>query len=210
MLQQTFDADAVLKKTASEIVVQGENLRAKVRDLTLQALQARELSLTQITKVLRNVTDGVNKGAATARIDVEKPLADALDGMDDALLQVVQASRIALERLLDGGADFQDSKIRKAIVELNAGVLAHMPAGRTDAGAQAEAVAAKFAEQTHTALRKQREGAAKLTHSLVQNYGTLTSGILIGLSEGLKRSGTQGKATAAAPNKAKRGTGARA
>ena len=38
MSQQTVDVDAVLKKVASDIVVQGENLRAKVRDLTLQGV----------------------------------------------------------------------------------------------------------------------------------------------------------------------------
>ena len=60
MLRPTVDADAVLKKAASDIIAQGENLRAKVRDLTLRALQARELSLAGIKQVLRSVSDGVN------------------------------------------------------------------------------------------------------------------------------------------------------
>ena len=90
-----------------------------MRDLTLHALQARELSLAQIKQVLKSVADGVNAGAAKARIDVEKPLADVLAGMDDALLKVVRANRMALERLLDQGADFEDSTIRKALRDLD-------------------------------------------------------------------------------------------
>lgn len=235
MLRQTVDVDAVLKKAASEIVVQGENLRAKVRDLTLRALQARELSLAGIRQVLRSVSDGVNTGAAKARIDVERPLADALGGMDDALLQVVQASQIALERLLDHGADFENSRIRKALGDLYSledeflrivkqsadaasaqiraqwrGVFAQMPAGGTEAGARAEAVAARIAEQTRADLRKPRDGTAKVTHALVQNYGTLASGILIGLSEGLRNGNAQAKAPAVAARKTRRGTSARA
>ncbi len=210
MLEQIVDVDATLKKMASETVVQGENLRARVRDLTLRAMQARELSLTQIKQVLKSVADGVNAGAAKAKIDVEKPLADALAGMDDALLKVVNASRMALERLLDHGVDFEDSKIRKVLSDLDrledeflkivkqsadaaskpvkaqwGGVFAHMPAGGTGAGAQADAAAAQFAAQMRSAIRKKRDGAAKATHLLVKNYGTLASGILIGLSDGL-------------------------
>jgi ElaB/YqjD/DUF883 family membrane-anchored ribosome-binding protein len=235
MFRQTVDVDALLKKAASDIIVQGENLRAKVRNLTLQALQVRELSLAQIKQVLRSVADGVNTGAAKARIDVERPLADAFDGMDDALLQAVQASQIALERLLEHGADFENSRIRKALDELDSledeflkivkqsadaasaqirtqwlGVFAHMPAGGTDAGARAEAVAARIAEQTRADLRQQRDGAAKVTHALVQNYGTLASGILIGLSEGLRNGNGHAKATEARRRKVKRGTSARA
>ena len=226
MLPQAIEVDAILKKVASETIVQGENLRAKVRDVTLQALQARELSLAQIKEVLKSVTEGVNLGAAKAKINVEKPLADALAGMDDALLEVVHASQMALDRLLDHGADFEDSKIRKALDELDsledeflkivrqsaeaatnqvktqwAGVFTHLPSSGTGAGAEAEAVAAKFAEQMRSAIRKQRDGAAKLTHLAVQNYGTLASGILIGLSEGLGGGRVKAKATKAKPRK---------
>jgi hypothetical protein len=220
MLQQTGEVDVVLKKMASEAVVQRENLRVNVRDLTTRALQAREVSLAAIKQVLKSVTEGVNVGAAKVGIDVEKPLADALAGMDDALQKAVHASQMALERLFDHGADFEDSRIRKALAELDkledeflkivrqsaaganqqvkaqwAGVLAHLPAGGTGAGAKAEAAATRFGEQMRTAVREQREGAAKMTHMLAKNYGTLASGILIGMSEGLLSGGAKPKAT---------------
>ena len=211
MLRPTVDVDAVLKKAASEIVVQGENLRAKVRDLTLRALQARELSLAADQAGAEERDGRREYGRRQGQDRCRKAAGRRIWRYGRALLQVVQASRIALERLFDHGADFENSRIRKALDELDSledeflkivkqsadaaseqikdqwlGVFAHMPAGGTDAGAQAEAVAARIAEQTRADLRKQRDGTAKVTHALVQNYGTLASGILIGLSEGLE------------------------
>jgi len=235
MMQSPVDADAILKKVASEAVEQGENLRAKVRDLTLRALQARELSLSAIKQVLRSVTEGVNLGAAKAKIDVEKPLADALAGMDDALQKAVSASQIALERLFDHGAEFEDSRIRKALGDLDrmedeflrvvrqsargasdqvktqwAGVLKHLPAGGTAAGARAQEAATKFAEQMRSSLREQRAGAAKFTHGLSKSYGTLASGILIGMSEGLRGERAKPASAAKAAPKAKKAPKAKA
>ena len=59
-------------------------VRAASRDLTLQALQAREASLKQINAVVRNVTEGVNLGIADEERNIEKVLSDAFAGMDEA------------------------------------------------------------------------------------------------------------------------------
>jgi hypothetical protein len=213
MTKPAVDVDEMLKKMAAEAVKQGENLRAGVRDLTLRAFQTRELSLGQIRNVLRSVTEGVSAGATKAKIDLEKPLADALAGMDDALLKAVQASEIALNQLTDHGVDFKDSKVKKALNDLEkledeflktvreaaneagkpirtqwAAVLAQVPPGGTEAGVQADAVIDSFAEQMRTAVRRQREANLKAAHLLTQNFATLASGVLIGMSEGLQRS----------------------
>jgi len=210
MAKQMIAVDEVLKKMASEAVKQGGNLRAAVRDLTIKALQTRELSLGQIREVLRSVTEGVNTGAAKARIDVEKPFADALAGMDDALLKAVQASQIALQQLTEHDVDFEDTKIKKALNDLEkledeflktvkqanesaskqvqaqwAGVLQHMPSGATETGARVQALMERFGEPARTVIRQQREAGMKAAHMLTQNFGTLASGVLIGLSEGL-------------------------
>ncbi len=213
MTKSPVDVDEVLKKLAAQAVKQGEDLRAGVRDLTLRALQTRELSLGQIRQVLRSVTEGVNMGATKAKIEVEKPLADALAGMDDALLKAVQASEIALHQLTEHGVDFKDSKVKKALSDLEkledeflktvresasaagkpmrtqwAAVLDQIQPGGTGTGAQAESVIDSFTEQMRTAARHQREASLKATHLLTQNFATLASGVLIGMSEALQRS----------------------
>jgi len=96
MTSPVMDVDQVLKTLASQSIKQGSNVRAAVRSLTLKALQQRELTLDQIGKVLRSVTEGVTLGVAKREIKVEKALSDTVAGMDDALLKAVEASNVAL------------------------------------------------------------------------------------------------------------------
>ena len=98
-MTNSVEVDEVLKKLASQSIKRGEKVRATVHDLTLKALQRRELTLDQIKKVLEGITEGVNLGAVKRGINVEKALSDALAGMDDALRKVVQASTVALQKL---------------------------------------------------------------------------------------------------------------
>jgi hypothetical protein len=87
----TINTDEMLKSMAAEAVKQHKQVRTTIRDLTLQALQVRELNLKQINSVMRKVTEGVNVGVGEGKIDAEKALSDALAGMDEALLKVVRS-----------------------------------------------------------------------------------------------------------------------
>ena len=55
-MNQAFEPDDLLQRLASESARQGKNLRTAVRNLTLKALQRRELTLEQIRNVLQSVT----------------------------------------------------------------------------------------------------------------------------------------------------------
>src|SRR5262249_9429874 len=112
-----LNSDEMLKTMVAEAVKQQAQIRHAVRDITLKALQARELGLAQINSVIRNVTAGVNAGLAD-KVNVEKALADAVGGMDDALLKVVEANQVALTRLTEGVAAIEDSSVKKALDEL--------------------------------------------------------------------------------------------
>jgi len=72
-----MDADEVLKGLARESVKQGENLRTAVRELTLNALRGRELTVEQIKRVVSAVTQGVNLGAASSKMEPERVLGEA-------------------------------------------------------------------------------------------------------------------------------------
>ena len=89
-----LNSDETLKAMVAEAVKQQSQIRSAVRDIMLKALQARELGLDQINSVVRNVTQGVSVGLGD-KGNVEKPLADAIAGMDDALLKVVEANQVA-------------------------------------------------------------------------------------------------------------------
>lgn len=210
MSTHSTEVDQALKSLASESIRQGGNVRAAVRDLTLNAMQQRELTLDQIRKVLRSVALGVNLGVADREVKVEKALADTVAGMDDALLRAVQASHVALHQLTGKGYDYEDSNLKQALHELegvedamfksiatateSAGEKIKAPWNRvlkatrlsgTAAGAQVASTVRDYAKRAQSAMREQRETGFKTAHMLTRNFATLASGILIGMSEGL-------------------------
>jgi hypothetical protein len=211
MKPPVIDADEFLKSMAAEAVKQREQIRTAIRDLTLEALQMRELSLKQINSVVRNISAGVNVGVGDSKIDTGKTLSEALAGMDDALLKVVEANKIALHKLTDGGASFEDSRLKKGLKELESFeekfldsvkqaaqkareqvqeqwkvILDKVPRGGTETGAEVTEMLRTQAREAQTAARSTREAGLKMVHTLSQNYATLVSGVLIGLSEALE------------------------
>jgi hypothetical protein len=118
MIKVPVDADEMLKNMAAEAVRQGDDVRNAVRELTLKALRSRELSLTHIRQVLKTITEGVSMGSAQPGVKVEQTFESALAGMDDALLKVVEANRMALQQFASHGQSFRESHVKKALTDL--------------------------------------------------------------------------------------------
>ena len=211
MTNPAVEIDELLKKLASESTRQGKNLRTSIRNLTLKALQRRELTLEQIRNVLENVSVGVTLGVADREMRVEKLLADALAGMDDALLKAVEASSVALHKLGSAGQDYEDSYLKQALRDLEsfedellqsvtkaaesageriskqwAQVLHKQRLSGTATGAKVTASLRDYAKRAQAEMRAQRETSFKAAHLLTQNFATLASGILIGMSDALE------------------------
>jgi hypothetical protein len=210
MKTAALNSDEMLKTMVAEAVKQQTQIRSAVRDIMLKALQARELGLGQINSVVRNVTQGVSAGLGD-KGDVEKVLADAVAGMDDALLKVVEANQVALTKLAESGAGFDESGVKKALDELEkfedkfrdgieqgaqeagarlkqqwASVLDKIPHGGTDTGERVVQTIAAHAQQAKDAMTQSREAGLKIAHTFAQNYATLVSGVLMGLSEAMQ------------------------
>jgi len=215
MNPSTINPDEMLKSMAAQAVKQHEQIRTTIRDLTLKTLQARDLSLEQIASVVRNITAGVNIGVGD-KPDTQQTLSDAFAGMDDALLKVVEANKLALQKLTDGGANFEESSVKKGLKELEAfeekfldgvknavqsssdpikqqwkSILDKIPRGGTETGAQVMETLSERAREAQVDVRSSREAGLKAMHTMTQNYATLVNGVLLGLSEALE----QGKKT---------------
>jgi ElaB/YqjD/DUF883 family membrane-anchored ribosome-binding protein len=207
-----MDTDEVLKGLARESVKQGENLRSAVRELTLNALKGRELTLSEIKRVVRSVSEGVNLGAAASKLDGERVFGEALAGMDEAVLKAVQANHLALQQLSAQGQSLRESHMKKALDELErmedaflssvkdaakqgskqikdqwAAVLQRTETRGTETASQIEATLEEFGDRMHEAIKQQRRTALKATEAMAENFTTLASGILIGLTEGLQQ-----------------------
>ena len=223
MKKHAVDVDEVLKKLASKSMQQGAAVRSAVRDLTLEALQQRELTLKHVRKVLHSVTAGATQGVEKRELKVEKALSDTVAGMDDALLEAVEASRVALARMTGNGYDYDDSHLKHALGELERmedefyrsivsatetasekirapwdRVLARSRQTGTATGTQVAATVRDYARRAQTAMRAKRETGVRAAHLFAESFAVLASGILIGMSEGLggRHAASRGKAKA--------------
>lgn len=218
MNETTANTDEMLKKLASEAVKQSETLRTTIRDLTLNALRARDLTVGQMKQVLKALTEGVSLGAAQAPGDSTKVLDEALAGMDEALLKAVEANHLALQQF----ANQEESQVQNVLTSLErfedeflatvkqaasasggelqqrwAAVLKAKETSGTATGGEVAATMAEFADRMQASAREQRRAAVKGAQVLTESMATLSRGILIGLTEALQQGKEAGTAKGA-------------
>lgn len=214
-----IDQDALIDMFASAGAKQAEALREAVSTATLRALQSRELTLANIRSVLKTVTQAASAGAAQnggRPAEVEALLSNAFEGMDDALLQTVEANRRALQQFVDQGLGVQQGPMQSALANLEkledtffatvgkaaqaAGgplqgpwmqVLEAMKLKGSHTGAQATTTVEELMAQTQTALRDGRAMSLRTGQALLDSYAALVSGVLIGMSQGLQQGGSK-------------------
>ena len=229
MTKSGIDQDALIEMFSQASAKQGEALRKAVADATLKALQGRELTLENIRKVIKSVTQATSAGVAQnegANIDVEGMLSNAIAGMDAALLQAVEANRTALAQFIERGAGLQETQLKQALANVEkmedaffaavskatssgsletpwSNVLDATRAKGTETGARASAVVEQLMSQAQSAMRETRASSMRAAQAMMDSYAALVSGVLIGMSEGLQQGSGKSQATADA-SKAKR------
>jgi len=211
MIKAGIDQDALVALFSQASAKQGEAVRKAVSEATLKALQGRELTLTNIKKVLESVTQAASNGAAKnmlPEVDVAQLLGKALAGIDAALLQAVQAHRKALQQLVDQGIDLQNKPMKDALANIekmedaffttvakaDAGplkgpweqVLASMKIKGSETGALASTSIEHLMAQAEDTMRATRASSLRNAQTLMESYAALVSGVLIGMSEGLQ------------------------
>ena len=217
MIKSGIDQDAIISMFSQTTAKQGEALRKGVTEATLKALQGRELTLENIRKVLKTVTQASSAGAAlnpAGPADLEAMLGQAFAGMDAALLQAVQANQKALQQFVDQGVGLQDKPMKSALANIEKmedvffstvgkavqgvggqmqgpweQVLKGMKLSGTDTGAQATQTVEQLMEQARTALRDGRATGVRAAQAMMDSYAALVSGVLIGMSDGLTQGG---------------------
>ena len=213
MMKSGIDQDALIDMFAEASAKQGDKLRKAVADATLKALQGRELTLDNVRKVIKTVTQAASAGAAknpASAVDVEALLRKAFDGMDAALLKAVQANHKALQQLMNQGAGLRETQVKAALDGVEKmedlffstvgkavqgvstplqgpwqQVLKSMKLEGTATGAGAAQTVEQLMGQTQDALRKGRASSLRASQVLMDSYAAMVSGVLIGMSEGL-------------------------
>lgn len=218
MAKSNNNLEALVEMFSQASAQQGEALRKAVSDATLQALQGRELTLQNIRNVLKTMTQAASSGVAQQagpQVDAAAMLGNAFAGMDAALLQAVEANRRALQQFVDQGVGLQQGQLQHALDDLQKledvflttvtktaqasgaplqgpwqQVLESMRMKGTDTGAQASATVEQLMQQAQDTMRQSRAAGLKAGQALMESYAALVSGVLIGMSEGLRQAGT--------------------
>ena len=107
-----------ISDAASDSVKQGEDIRQRVHDVTLEALKTRRFDREAIREVVRAVTEGMTRGAEGSRLGVRQALAEGFRGMDQALTKSVQAGHEALRQMAAAGRGISDNELKQALAGL--------------------------------------------------------------------------------------------
>ncbi len=107
-----------LRAAASDTVREGTDIRARVHELTLLALNSQRFDRAGMREVLRAVTEGAATGAEKSATDMRLALAEALAGMDQALRTSAEAGHLALKTLAATGKTFSDAEFKTALANL--------------------------------------------------------------------------------------------
>ena len=95
-----------------------DQIRQRVKGLTSQVLQQGRVDPEAVRDVVRAVIGRTPANAAVSGADARGMFADAVRGLDEALVKSASAAHGALQQLASRGKDFTDNDLKEALVGL--------------------------------------------------------------------------------------------
>ena len=213
----TIDS-AKLESEVRDAVAQGDNVQESVQRLTLKALSSEIHDLASlrrvITAVMRGARDGVQQRLqqTTSQSNTIKiQLTDAIAGLDAALAQLAEASKLAVEEAAGRARKFSNEELTRARSDLESleamfletlqssastakGLVAdtlhdlvtHAKLNGTAVGSQLQDTLTTFTQQMTSTGQSQLESGVKLTHATSDLLRKVAAGVLGGLAERVK------------------------
>lgn len=210
-MNQPLSTQEITSAVSASLQQDVGDIRTKVRDLTLRALQTRRLEADGIREVMRAVAEGVSLGAEHRAGEVKQALAAALAGLDDAMAKAAQATHLALQELLSKSKDFSDQDLKRALDDLKiteqalldtlgqvadaAGskirqelkdAVEHVRHSGTDTGASVKQTMNDLGNRLSATLQVSKAAGQVAAHTLGSRLAALASGILAGMAEALR------------------------
>jgi hypothetical protein len=158
---------AGVRAAAAETVREGTDIRAKVHELTLLALNSQRFDRHGMREVIRAVTEGAATGAEKSGADMRLAMSEALRGMDQALRTSAEAGHMALKTLAATGKTFSDSEFKTALAnfrKLEDDFLSTV-------GQVADAASAKVQPELREALRTARRSGTETGKQVALTMG---------------------------------------
>ena len=107
-----------VRKATAETVSEGVDIRARVQDITLTALQGQRFDRRGMREVVRAVTEGAARGAEKGGADMSRAVSEALKGLDQAMRASAEAGYTALKQLTAAGKGFSDAEFKQALANM--------------------------------------------------------------------------------------------
>ena len=216
---------AMLEAEVRNAVEQGHDVQNIVRELTLRKISARSLDIESLRQITRAVLSGARAGAqkelqqSAAQIDITRVhLKRAVAGLDAALAQVAEASKLALQEAATRAQTFSREDLTRARNDLEsleamflealqssasggkdvAGEILHDLAAHTRihgsaVGAQLKETLVDIKHRLGATGRTQLEAGLHLAEATSDLLRQIAAGVLTGLADHVKPGHSQGK-----------------
>ncbi|SCX63142.1 DUF6781 family protein [Nitrosospira sp. Nsp1] len=214
----TISDTSALEAKVRNSIAHGNNVREEVRDFTVKALSTQDQDQKSLRKVVTAVMKGVSEGAqqklqqAPAQTQaVLEPVRDAVAGLDAALAQLAEASKLALEEAAGRAQKFSNEELTRARTELESvetlfldvvqasasaaqelvketlgDLIGHAKRNGTAVGSQVKDTLVVFNQQMTSVGQNQLEAGIELTHAITNLMREATAGVLAGIAERVK------------------------
>ncbi len=213
-----------LRESASESVRKGDDIRARVHDLTLLALRSRRFDRREIREVVRAISEGITLGADQSRADMRQSLSEAFRGLDEALRKSSEAGQSALRQLVAAGRGFSDQELKQALANirkleddflLTVGQVAEAANERvrpelrevlegarrtgTETGKQVAGIMTEFAQRFSAASIDVTLSGLEAASEFGARFAQVASGVLAGIADALREREPEKPETGAKP-----------
>lgn len=193
-------------------------IRERVRELTAQMLSGGRLDTEGVAEVVRAMSGGAYK-PPLENAQARAAFADAIGGLDQALLASAQATHEALQALVARGQEFSDNDLKNAFAALQklqqdyvavAGRIADATTGNlrrelvdltlhaqrvgADASVRVAQVMSEFANRLSGSYRTVSVPGVDAVRQYGANMTMLTSGLLAGFADALRQQSEPKKA----------------
>jgi uncharacterized protein YicC (UPF0701 family) len=106
------------KNAARDTVAQKNDIHNNIRNIVVQALKEGKMQPEEIKETLNEVIEGACEGVNTQSGENGEALKQVVTGVDAALSQVAEASKLAIEEASGNLQEFSDHDLKRALNDL--------------------------------------------------------------------------------------------
>lgn len=106
------------KNAARDTVAQNNDIETNIRNIVIHAIKEGKMQPEEIKQSLNQVVEGACEGLNTESGDSGEALKQVISGVDGALTQVAEASKLAIEEASGNVKDFSDHDLKSALADL--------------------------------------------------------------------------------------------